>query len=288
MSITVTGLHVDTSSLPDGYTDEPYSATLTAVVGTVPYTWSLASGSLPAGLALTTVGNDGGITGTPTTAGTSSFTVRVTDSASPSVTATKTLSITIQQRLMVATISLANGWEGVAYSDSLAAGNGTPPYTWSVTVGSLPAGLTLALSTGAITGTPTTAGTSSFTVRVTDSASPTHLTAIKALSITIARPPAVTTLAATGVDNKSAILHGRLTDLGSAGGSVILYFQWGTDTSYSGGTVGAVPGSWSGAVPKDYTDTISGLKNNTTYHYRAYVVGSDGIGVYGADRIFST
>jgi cytoskeletal protein CcmA (bactofilin family) len=285
MSITVTGLHVDTSSLPDGYTDEPYSATLTAVVGTVPYTWSLASGSLPAGLTLTTVGNDGGISGTPTTAGTSSFTVRVTDSDSPSVTATKTLSITIQQRLMVATTSLANGWVGVAYSGTLTAGSGTPPYTWSVTVGSLPAGLTLTPSTGAITGTPTTAGTSSFTVRVTDGAS---LTAIKALSITIARPPAVTTLAATGVDNKSAILHGRLTDLGSAGGSVILYFQWGTDTSYSGGTVGAVPGSSSGPVPVNYNDTISGLKNNTTYHYRAYVVGSDGIGVYGLDQTFST
>jgi hypothetical protein len=289
LSITVIGLHVDTDSLPDGYTDEAYSATLTAVVGTVPYTWSLALGSLPTGLTLTTVGNEGVISGTPTTAGTYSFTVRVTDSDSPSVTATKTLSITIQQRLSVATAALANGWVGMAYSDSLAAGNGKPPYTWSVTVGSLPTGLTLAPSTGAITGTPTTAGTSNFTVRVTDS---TGLTASKALSITIARPPAVTTRAANGIvkvtGKYTVTLNGRLTDLGSAGGSVTLYFQWGTDTSYTGGTVGAVPGSSSGPVPVNYTDTISGLAKSTIYHYRAYVVGSDGAVAYGADVQFAT
>jgi cytoskeletal protein CcmA (bactofilin family) len=280
LSITVTGLHVDTSSLPDGYTDELYSETLTAVVGTVPYTWSLASGSLPTGLTLS---SDGVISGTPTIAGTSSFTVRVTDSDSPPVTATRTLSITIQQRLSVATASLANGWVGMAYSDSLVAGNGTPPYTWSVTVGSLPTGLTLAPSTGAITGTPTTAGTSNFTVRVTDGAG---LTASKALSIRIARPPSVTTDAATNLKNTSAILGGTLTDVGDAGGAVILWFEWGTDTNYSGGSVGATPGT--STVPTSYSYEIKGLTKGTTYHYRAYVVGSDGAVAYGADRTFKT
>jgi uncharacterized protein (TIGR03437 family) len=65
---------------------------------------------------------------------------------------------------------LAGGMVGLGYSQTLGATGGTPPYTWSVSSGSLPAGLTLS-SSGTISGTPTTAGTSSFTVRVVDSAS---------------------------------------------------------------------------------------------------------------------
>ena len=64
---------------------------------------------------------------------------------------------------------------------SLAASGGTTPYTWSITVGSLPLGLTLASSTSAISGTPTGTGTSTFTVQVTDANS---RVATKTLSIT--------------------------------------------------------------------------------------------------------
>jgi len=66
---------------------------------------------------------------------------------------------------------LPSGTVGTTYSQTLAATGGTPPYTWSISGGSLPAGLSLNTSTGQISGTPTTAGTSNFTVRVTDSAS---------------------------------------------------------------------------------------------------------------------
>lgn len=69
--------------------------------------------------------------------------------------------------------TLPAGVTGVAYSQTLTAHGGTSPYTFSVTSGSLPAGLSLAGSTGAITGTPTGTGTSSFTVTVHDSASGT-------------------------------------------------------------------------------------------------------------------
>ena len=71
---------------------------------------------------------------------------------------------------MITTSSLPAGTVGVAYSQALGASGGTPPYTWSVASGSLPAGLSLAAG-GTISGTPGTAGSSSFTVRVTDSAS---------------------------------------------------------------------------------------------------------------------
>ncbi|MGB7845720.1 MAG: DUF4082 domain-containing protein, partial [Candidatus Acidiferrum sp.] len=72
--------------------------------------------------------------------------------------------------LSVSTTSLSNGTQSVAYSQSLAAVGGTPPYTWSLSSGKLPTGLSVAAS-GAISGTPTVAGSSSFAVTVKDSAS---------------------------------------------------------------------------------------------------------------------
>ncbi len=84
-------LTVTTASLPDGEVDGGYAATLTAKEGTTPYTWSLTAGSLPAGLHLDP--DTGTIVGTPSTAGTSDFTVKVTDASSQ--TATADLSITV-------------------------------------------------------------------------------------------------------------------------------------------------------------------------------------------------
>ncbi len=85
-------LSIVTSSLTGALVNTPYTGVLIAAGGTAPYTWSLASGSapLPPGLTLNSNGN---ISGTPTTAGTYNFTVRVTDSAS--ATATKALSISV-------------------------------------------------------------------------------------------------------------------------------------------------------------------------------------------------
>src|SRR5213079_39352 len=102
-----------------------------------PYTWTVASGTLPAGLSLAAGGT---ISGTPGTAGSSSFTVRVTDSAS--ATATAALSLTINPpALSITTASLPAGTVGVAYSQALAASGGTSPYTWTMASGTLPAGL---------------------------------------------------------------------------------------------------------------------------------------------------
>ena len=83
-------LTVTTSSLPTANVASPYSQTVLASGGQTPYTWSLASGSLPAGLQ---VSSTGAIAGTPTTTGTASFTVQVRDAAQ--ATAQQTLSITV-------------------------------------------------------------------------------------------------------------------------------------------------------------------------------------------------
>lgn len=92
---------ISTTSVPGGLVGLPYGSALQAVGGTPPYTWSISSGSLPAGLSLTTNSSNvtgqtiNAITGTPTTAGTTQFTVQVKDSANPASTMTQQLSITI-------------------------------------------------------------------------------------------------------------------------------------------------------------------------------------------------
>jgi PKD repeat protein len=186
LSITIYAVpSVATSSLPDGYIATAYSQTLAATGGKTPYKWSVTTGTLPPGLLLSSAGV---ISGTPTTAGPSNFTVQVADNNS--VKATKSLTITVYTAPSVTTSSLPSGSTGTAYNQTLAATGGKAPYVWSVTVGTLPAGLTLAVSTGIISGTPTTVATSSFTVQVADNNSKKGT---KALSIVISAAPTIST-----------------------------------------------------------------------------------------------
>jgi hypothetical protein len=183
-------LSVTTSSLPNGITSTAYSATLQSTGGVTPVAWSVTVGSLPAGLSLNA--STGAITGTPTTAGTSNFTVQAADSGTPQQKVTKVLSITVVQQLVVTNNSLPTGAVNSVYSATLQSSGGTPAVTWAITVGTLPAGLTLNAATGAITGTPITAATSNFTVQATDSGTPQQ-TATKAFMIVINPVLAVTT-----------------------------------------------------------------------------------------------
>jgi len=322
---------VTTTSLPSTNRTQAYSQTLTAVGGTAPYTWSLASGDLPAGLSLSAAGVVSGSTTALVAAGTYNFTAQVTDSSSTPVSATQPLSILVKtpsvvvtpatdanpdgqtftvtgsgfnpnppvpggptgtgsyvafgpdpallpaspafyqgtsyyqaavwarlnppsitdgQKAMnadgtfsftfttggspraltavytspagtydctaiqcgiltfrsqgnadrsqdtftpvsfagplsVSTASLAGGTVGASYSRALTSGGGVAPYSWAVTAGALPAGVTLNSSTGVLSGVPNTAGPTSFTVRVTDSSSIPQ-TATRALSIAVA------------------------------------------------------------------------------------------------------
>jgi hypothetical protein len=176
-------LSISTSAIASGVIGASYTATLGATGGTAPYTWSIASGTLPAGLNLAAA--TGIISGTPTATGTFAFTASVSDSSNPVQTQSANLSITIAPTpLVISTSALAAGTDGVAYSQTLQAGGGTPAYSWSIASGSLPAGVTLA-HTGVISGTPTVSGSFNFTVAVSDSGIPTQ-TRSAALSITVA------------------------------------------------------------------------------------------------------
>jgi hypothetical protein len=178
-------LSITTSTpLPAGTVGTLYSQTLSATGGAPPYTWSLVGGSLPNGLNLSI---NGSISGTPTILGTFMFTLQVTDSVFSS--ATQSFSLTIAaataSSLAITTTSLAAASINLLYSQTLAATGGVPPYTWSLSSGTLPTGLSLS-SSGAITGTPTIAGASAFTVTVTDSASNS---AAQMLTITVQSAP---------------------------------------------------------------------------------------------------
>ena len=202
---------ITTTGLADATNTQSYSQSLAATGGTPPYTWSLASGSLPTGLSLNP--SSGAITGTPAAApGSYAFTARVTDGASQS--ATKSLSIAVADPLSVTTASLPGGTVGQPYSQSVAATGGKSPYTWSVTSGSLPPGLALHASTGAVSGTPTADGSFGFTVQAADSGTPVR-TASKSLSISVAAQLAITTSGLPG----GAVGQAYSQTLAAAGGT---------------------------------------------------------------------
>ena len=191
-SITVADqLAVTTTSLPGGTADQPYSAALAVAGGVGPYTWSVSSGSLPAGLSLDAA--TGAISGTPTGTGTATFSTTVTDSGTPPVTASASLTITVTALpLSVTTVTLPDATQNQPYLATLGAAGGVTPYTWSLVSGSLPAGLELNQDTGRIGGVPTGTGLVAFTVQVTDSDNPAA-TADESLSILVSAQLAVTT-----------------------------------------------------------------------------------------------
>jgi hypothetical protein len=182
-------------SLPAATQGRAYATQLVATGGDGVYTWTVESGALPTGVGLTT---SGALTGTPADGGEFNFTAQVSDGADRF--ATRSLSLTVERAPTIQTGSLPPGDLGEPYTAQLQATGGTGAYTWSVTDGALPDGLTLS-SSGAIFGTPTTVGTSTFTVRVTDQAAATHS---RALTIVVAEIEELTNgVAVTGIGGEA-------------------------------------------------------------------------------------
>jgi hypothetical protein len=174
---------VTPSPLPTGEVNADYDQFIQASSCSNSFTWSFISGTPPPGLT----GNPstGEIYGTPTNAGTFTFTVQVTDGVN---TTNKQFSLTISNALQIATTSLPNGTNNSTYSQTLQATGGLPfggasRYSWSLASGSasLPANLTLATN-GLLSGTLTTSGLFNFNVQATDLLT---ATAEQSLSLTI-------------------------------------------------------------------------------------------------------
>src|ERR1700753_2423852 len=119
----VTPLSITTTSLPSGQTAVAYNTTLGATGGNAPYSWSVKSGALPAGLSLSTAG---AVTGTPTTAGAANVTVQVSDSAmTPQTAASGSLTLAISGgTLKITSTTAAVGTVGTAYNFQLTATGG--------------------------------------------------------------------------------------------------------------------------------------------------------------------
>jgi hypothetical protein len=182
-TITVAAaLTITTATLPNATVGTPYSQTLTATGVSGTLTWSISTGALPGGITLSSAG---ALSGTPSASGTFNFTVSVTGGGQ---TATQSFTITVAAALTITTATLPNAVVGTPYSQTLAAAGGTGVFTWSISTGALPAGITLS-SAGSLSGTPSASGTFTFTVSVTGGGQ----TATQSFTITVGAVLTITT-----------------------------------------------------------------------------------------------
>jgi len=171
VSVTMTAPTVTVSpsgSSLNATTISAFSQSFSASGGSGPYTYS-QTGTLPTGLSFNA--GTATLSGTPTQAGTFSFTITATDSSTgTAVTGSRNYTLTVAAPTLTLSANSVNLERNVpAPTIQFVAGGGTSPYTYAVTTNSLPAGLSLSASTGAVTGTPTVSGNYSYTVTATDS-----------------------------------------------------------------------------------------------------------------------
>jgi Putative Ig domain len=171
------------ASLPNGQVGSPYTTTLVVASTVGAYSWAVTGGALPTNLTLNA--STGVISGTPTAPGTYTFMVTVTDTTGPSSPQGFFITIT-QPPLKFYTTSIPSAKEGESYTATISVSGGTTPYSWSLSSGSLPSGLTINAATGYISGIPDKGsnGSYSFMVLVTDS-SAIPLTGQQSFSLTV-------------------------------------------------------------------------------------------------------
>jgi len=290
LSITIdpAPLSISTTSLAHATAHAGYSQTLHAAGGVPPYSWGIAAGSLPSGLSLAA---SGAITGTPTVHGVFNFTVGVADSQTTPATDTKALSISVSpQPLIISTTFLPHAVVHVAYSQTLSAAGGVPPYSWGIAAGSLPSGLSLSAASGAISGTPTATGTTSITFRVTDSqtlpASATKTLAVVVDAYPDAQGPIVSGLVSTpsqvvATVNNSIVISATASDV-SRGNSRIAGAEYyiGSDPGAGAGTAMAAHDGAFDSATEDIAATIN--TSSWTSAHTIYVRARDDTGNWGS------
>jgi len=212
-------LTVSAAAVAPSITMQPASQTVTAgqtaafsvaAAGTAPLTYQWRKNSVAVSGA-----NSSSYT-TPATASSDSgaqFTVVVSNAAGSATSNAATLTVNAPATLQITTSQLSGGFVAGSYNATLSATGGSTPYTWSLTSGTLPSGLTLNPS-GSISGTPSLAGSFPFTVQVNDGAG---LSASANLSINVASP--VPTVSISSPANGASV-SGTVTVSGTASDSV--------------------------------------------------------------------
>jgi hypothetical protein len=257
-ALVLTNNESETRSLTRGVTTSFTSATASGGYGT--YTYSI-SPTLPSALVFNT--NNGTISGTPANSNTSitSYTVTVTDQASQTQNTSFDLVINTPIYFKLSTTPTQNVTKGVSiisFAPVLASG-GDPSYTYSVTSGTLPAGLSLNSSTGYLSGTPTTVAANTFTITVTDQASQ-NLT--QNCTVTVAEPAALTTTL-NQTNTRSLVVNTTqtaFTPVGASGGYGTISFA----------ITPALPSGLTFLSSNGYIfGTASALKGNSSYRVTA-------------------
>lgn len=257
--------HIDPITLPNpGLNDFGYRHGITASGGSGSYTFSVTSGTLPPGLVLSGAGT---LSGAATTAGTFTFTVTATDTDGAVDSRAFTLVVGPPGPLAVGTFILPNpGRNDIGYSQPIVAIGGSGSYTFSVTSGALPPGLTLS-RTGLLNGAATTPGTYKFTVAISDAATGAVVSPTYTLAVAGAVPVAITT---SSLDNST---------LGGPYAAAI---------EATGGTGPYTFLASGGAVPPGLGLTTGGILRGiptTAGTYRFTVVATDSLGATASQTL---
>ncbi|MFW5329818.1 beta strand repeat-containing protein [Hydrogenophaga sp. ZJX-1] len=250
---------VSPATLPDGAVTAVYSQTLTASGGVSPYSFAVTAGALPAGLNLS---SGGVLSGTPTAGGTFNFTATATDSSpfpGPFAGSRAYTLVVTPPTIVLPATSLAGGTVGTAYADGItAASGGTAPYSYAVTAGALPGGLTLNAASGAITGTPSAPGTFNFSITATDSSTGTGpYTATQSYAITVIDIPPVANAVSLTVAYNAAATPVTLNITGGAATSVAVGTAASHGTAIASGTSITYQPTTGYAGPDSFTYTAT-------------------------------
>jgi hypothetical protein len=212
ITVSAPTISVTPTTLTAGTAGTAYGQSLTASGGQSPYSFSttLASGALPGGLSLSSTG---AITGRPSAVGSFSFTAAGTDSSTATAVAFTSSTVTlviVAPAIALGPTSLPGGNSGTAYSQTVTASGGMAPYTYSVSAGALPTGLSLNAATGVVSGTPSAVNSYSFTVKAADStmgaAAPYFGTRVYSISIAPALPTAGPVTATVAFDSTNTAI----------------------------------------------------------------------------------
>lgn len=252
-----------TSALPGITVSQTYNEAMSSSGGTLPLTWDISSGALPAGVNLNS--STGVLSGIASVSGIFTFTARLTDANGAS--SARSLSVTVYQDLAVTTASLPETTAGADYNSALQAQGGSAPYTWTIDSG-LPTGLTLRADTGEILGTASSAGSWGFTVTVRDNYG---ATASKMLTLVVNPSPAITTTSVSSIYQGST---GQGVTLSASGG--VSPYTWNILSGLL--PAGLILDSQSGIVsgtpsrPGKYTFTVrvtdaTGMSSSTEYEW---------------------